>query len=186
MKNVVVRASVRVGAKKAARRTSAMTAKRAQKRMSAADECKLKAMIAQHQKVRSQLSVEDRNELDQLTVQMRKQLFAALPRVNLLASARQIVRKIIPGLTSAEATSLTRYTLGGIAGGGAISAAASGSSETGPMHTTKSMQETQMSFNLQYLQLQSQMQSESRTFTAISNIMKTKHDTVKNSISNVR
>src|SRR6266849_4608514 len=183
MKNVVVRASVRVGAKKAARRTSAMTAKRAQKRMSAADECKLKAMIAQHQKVRSQLSAEYRNELDQLTVQMRKQLFAALPRVNLLASARQIMRQIIPGLTSAEATSLTRYTLGGIGGGGA---AASGSSETGPMHTTKSMQETQMSFNLQYLQLQSQMQSESRTFTAISNIMKTKHDTVKNSISNVR
>jgi len=183
MKNAVVRASVRVGAKKAARSTSAMTAKAAQKRMSAADECKLKAMIAQHQKVRSQLSAEDRNELDQLTVQMRKRLFAALPRVNLLASARQIMRKIIPGLTSAEATSLTRYTLGGIAGGGA---AASGSSETGPMHTTKSMQETQMSFNLQYLQLQSQMQSESRAFTAISNIMKTKHDTVKNSISNVR
>jgi len=43
-----------------------------------------------------------------------------------------------------------------------------------------------MSFNLQYLQLQSQMQSESRAFNAISNIMKTKHDTVKNSISNVR
>jgi len=45
MKNVVVRASVRVGAKKAARSTSAMTAKAAQKRMSAADECKLKAKM---------------------------------------------------------------------------------------------------------------------------------------------
>jgi len=48
------------------------------------------------------------------------------------------------------------------------------------------MQETQMSFNLQYLQLQSQMQNENRSYTAVSNIMKTKHDTVKNSISNVR
>lgn len=47
-------------------------------------------------------------------------------------------------------------------------------------------QETQMSFNLQYLQLQSQMQHENRSYTAVSNIMKTKHDTVKNSISNVR
>ena len=46
--------------------------------------------------------------------------------------------------------------------------------------------EHQMSFNLQYLQLQSQMQHENRSYTAISNIMKTKHDTVKNSISNVR
>jgi hypothetical protein len=44
----------------------------------------------------------------------------------------------------------------------------------------------QMSFNLQYLQLQSQMQHENRSYTAVSNIMKTKHDTVKNSISNIR
>ncbi len=49
-----------------------------------------------------------------------------------------------------------------------------------------SLQETSMSFNLQYLQLQMQMQSENRSYTAISNIMKTKHDTVKNSISNIR
>lgn len=50
----------------------------------------------------------------------------------------------------------------------------------------KQMEEVQMSFNLQYLQLQSQMQHQNRSFTAISNIMKTKHDTVKNSISNIR
>lgn len=54
------------------------------------------------------------------------------------------------------------------------------------LQATKQMQETQMSFNLQYLQLQSQMQHENRSYTAISNIMKTKHDTVKNSISNIR
>src|SRR5690606_21852900 len=54
------------------------------------------------------------------------------------------------------------------------------------LNATKQMQETQMSFNMQYLQLQSQMQHENRSYTAVSNIMKTKHDTVKNSISNVR
>jgi hypothetical protein len=43
-----------------------------------------------------------------------------------------------------------------------------------------------LSYSLQYLMLQQQMQNESRAFTALSNIMKTKHDTVKNSISNVR
>jgi uncharacterized protein YukE len=47
-------------------------------------------------------------------------------------------------------------------------------------------QEMQMSFNLQYLQLHNQMQNENRQFTMVSNVMKTKHDTVKNSISNVR
>ena len=46
--------------------------------------------------------------------------------------------------------------------------------------------DTQMSFSLQYLQLQSQMQHENRTYTAISNIMRTKHETARNSISNVR
>ena len=54
------------------------------------------------------------------------------------------------------------------------------------LNATKQMQETQMSFNLQYLQLQSQMQHENRQFTMVSNILKTKHDTVKNSISNIR
>ena len=42
-----------------------------------------------------------------------------------------------------------------------------------------------MSFNLQYLQLQNSMQNENRQFTMVSNIMKTKHDTAKNTISNV-
>lgn len=54
------------------------------------------------------------------------------------------------------------------------------------MQATQRMQETQMSFNLQYLQLQNQMQAADRQYAAVSNIMKTKHDTVKNSISNVR
>ena len=54
------------------------------------------------------------------------------------------------------------------------------------LETEKQVQEAEMSFNLQYLQLQSQMQHENRSYTAISNIMKTKHETVKNSISNIR
>jgi len=161
-----------------------------QARLSAADESKLNAMIAQHQKLRWRLPEEYRGELDRLTELMRKQLFAALPRVRLLAAATQMVKKIIPGLTSSEARSLAEYCLGGIAGGDSggdvIGAAAGGSGQTELMNATKQMQETQMSFNLQYLQLQSQMQSENRSYTAIGNIMKTKHDTVKNSISNIR
>ena len=67
---------------------------------------------------------------------------------------------------------------------GSASTAGGGQSEM--LEATKNMQETQMSFNLQYLEIQNQMQNENRQFTAVSNIMKTKHDTVKNSISNVR
>ncbi len=47
-------------------------------------------------------------------------------------------------------------------------------------------QEEGMSFSMQYLQLQSQMQNEAQQYTAVCNIMKTKHDTVRNSISNIR
>lgn len=72
------------------------------------------------------------------------------------------------------------------AAGDAISSAASGGGQDQLLAATKQMQETQMSFNLQYLQLQNQMQSENRSYTAVNNIMKTKHDTVKNSISNIR
>lgn len=70
---------------------------------------------------------------------------------------------------------------------GAVSGSQSNSDSTNALlAATKQMQETQMSFNLQYLQLQEQMQNENRQYTAVSNILKTKHDTVKNSISNIR
>ena len=51
---------------------------------------------------------------------------------------------------------------------------------------TEEMQEMSQSFNLQYLSLQQNMQDENRRFTLVSNIMKTKHDTAKNAINNVR
>jgi len=72
-------------------------------------------------------------------------------------------------------------------GSGAMAGQASGSSSTSDLlAATQQMQEMQMSFNLQYLQLQEQMQNENRQFTMVSNIMKTKHDTVKESIANIR
>lgn len=54
------------------------------------------------------------------------------------------------------------------------------------MNQTKEMQEMQMSFSMQYLQLQDKMQNENRQYTTISNVMKTKHDTAKSTINNVR
>ncbi len=51
---------------------------------------------------------------------------------------------------------------------------------------SQQMQEMQMSFNLQYLRLQNKISHENRQFTMVSNIMKNKHDTAKNSINNIR
>ena len=61
-----------------------------------------------------------------------------------------------------------------------------GNSQQDMLNQTKDMQEMMASFNLQYLQLQEKMQAENRSFTTVSNVMKTKHDTAKSSISNVR
>ena len=40
--------------------------------------------------------------------------------------------------------------------------------------------------NLYYLQLQEQMSQESRSYSAISNVLKARHDTMKNAIGNIR
>ena len=46
--------------------------------------------------------------------------------------------------------------------------------------------EMNQDFNMQYLNLQESMQAESRQYTAMSNVSKTKTDTAKNSLSNVK
>jgi len=51
---------------------------------------------------------------------------------------------------------------------------------------SKELEQSQLSFTAQYLALQNQIQNENRSYAAISSILKTKHDTVKNSISNIR
>jgi len=40
--------------------------------------------------------------------------------------------------------------------------------------------------NMYYLQLQEQMSQESRSYSAISNVLKARHDTMKNAIGNIR
>jgi hypothetical protein len=61
-----------------------------------------------------------------------------------------------------------------------------GSSSQSLLDATQQMTELNQTFNLQYLQLQENMQQESREFTAMSNVMKAKSDTAKNSLSNLK
>lgn len=48
------------------------------------------------------------------------------------------------------------------------------------------VQEQQTAFNAQLMKLQMQMQREAQVMTSVSNVMKARHDTIKNSISNIR
>jgi hypothetical protein len=64
--------------------------------------------------------------------------------------------------------------------------AAAGGSQAALMNASHEMQEMNQGFNLQYLNLQQKIQAENRAYTALSNVMKTKHDTVKNAIGSAR
>jgi len=75
----------------------------------------------------------------------------------------------------------------GLGAGASVGAAAAGggSSTDQFLQATKQMRETQMSFNLQYLQLQSQMQKENQQFETVSNVLKSKHDAAMAAINNI-
>lgn len=75
----------------------------------------------------------------------------------------------------------------GFSGGGSLDAlAASGDKDAILMQETQNIQELNRSFSLQYLQLQQKMQQENREYSMLSNVMKTKHDTAKAAINNIR
>ena len=65
-------------------------------------------------------------------------------------------------------------------------AAASAGSDGDVLSATRALQQQSQSFNLQYLQLQEDMQRENRTFSAISNVLKSKHDSAQAAIQNIR
>lgn len=68
---------------------------------------------------------------------------------------------------------------------GAIAAQDRGASSL-LVSATRRLQEMSQSFNMQYLMLQNKIAQENRQFSMLSNIMKNKHDTAKNSINNIR
>lgn len=98
------------------------------------------------------------------------------------------------GLGGLGGTSLAATTgIGGAGGAGSgnymamvASRAAGGDGASQMMMATQQMQEMNQAFNLQYLQLQEKMQQEGREFTCLSNVMKAKNDTAKNSLSNLK
>jgi hypothetical protein len=130
----------------------------------------ISVFAASHQRVKGRLPEADRIILDRMSAQVRR----ALPRnARLPEDARRILATAMPGLAVDEIEALANYATGD-------------AGQSSMMQATQQMQEAQMSFNLQYLALQNQMQNEERQFTMISNIMKARHDTVNNSINNIR
>lgn len=99
----------------------------------------------------------------------------------------------MPGHVSAVPGALAGGASGGGAPGGAsgsASAAAEGPGAGGlpgaPATSVESQLAASQDMNLYYLQLQEAMSAENRSYSACSNVLKARHDTVKNAIGNIR
>jgi hypothetical protein len=113
-----------------------------------------------------------------------------------LTGFANVLRSAAPRLSSEECKALAFYALCARCDSSVwqslnplsteISGTGSSSSVDPLMEATQQMQETQMSFNLQYLMLQENVQNDSRQYTCISNIMKSRSNTVKVVLSNIR
>jgi hypothetical protein len=136
--------------------------------LTSAQSSRLAALNSQHLQAKSRLPKDQQGQMDRLAQAVKTRMFAAPLDPDLLTSATRTVHELVPGLDDTEAASMAEYALGAIATGTPASA------------------ETQMSFNLSYLQLQSKMRAVNRSYEMLSSVLKTKHDTVKNSIGNIR
>ena len=113
---------------------------------------------------RASLPLQSKDVLDRL---VRKLLSLHAPVV--VAQWPDRIQRAMPTMTRMECRALAEFAAATVA-------------ET----SMKTAGVLQKSISLQYLQLQSSMQNDNRSYTAVSNIMKTKHDTVANSIENIR
>lgn len=96
-----------------------------------------------------------------------------------VSSVRSTVATVASGVTTVPGASA--------AGGSASAAGATGKGEQWDLlEAQKAMQVEGQQFNAAYLELQNQMQKESREQNAISNIMKVRHDSAKAAINNIR
>ncbi len=100
-----------------------------------------------------------------------------------IGDAVEVAAPFVPAGTVVSAA--VRSVSGAAAGAAAGSPTGAAGSESDLLAATRALQQQNPSFNLEYLQLQEGLQRENREFTTLSNIMKVKHDSAKNSIQNI-
>jgi hypothetical protein len=86
-------------------------------------------------------------------------------------------------VSGATGQSLAPEGAAGTAGGGGVGGGAAGSGESGNLEAALSQSANQ---NLYFIEVQERISAESRNYSAISNVLKARHDTVKNAIGNIR
>jgi len=103
--------------------------------------------------------------------------------------------KAAPTVMSGPGSAVPGGGLGGVAmtpripTGGAASAGVAGpagAAGTGEQGGIENVMAESQAFNMYYLQLQEEISAENRQYSALSNVLKARHDTVKNAIGNIR
>lgn len=107
-----------------------------------------------------------------------------IPGAPALSAAVSSVRSTVSSVTS-TASGVTSVP-GASAGSGTAGAATGKGEQWDLLEAQKAMQTEGQQFNAAYLQLQNEMQRESREHNAVSNIMKVRHDSAKAAINNIR
>jgi hypothetical protein len=114
----------------------------------------------------------------------------ALGAADGLAAASSVLAPLAPaGMVLAGAVrGVAQATAGGPRPAGTATSALGGASSSAgdAFEAVKVLQQEGQSFNLRYLELQEQMQRETREFTAVSNVMKVRHDAARAAIQNVQ
>lgn len=88
-----------------------------------------------------------------------------------------------PGSVPVGSSAAPEGAVSASASGGSAGAPGAGATAPGGMEGVLADNADQ---NLYYLQLQERISQENRTYTAVSNVLKARHETVKNAISNIR
>ena len=107
-----------------------------------------------------------------------------------LAAASGLLAPLAPaGMVLAGAVRGVAQAAAGAARPPSPGSSALASSSTGggdAFDAARALQAEGQSFNLKYLELQERMQRETREFTAVSNVMKVRHDAARAAIQNVQ
>lgn len=108
---------------------------------------------------------------------------SALPSNPIVSAAISAATGVVNIAGTTSGTPYGGITTGGNTAGGVNLNAGSSNNMVGAMNSDIADMSRQ---NAQMMQVQIAMQRENAMFTSVSNVLKTKHDTVKNSISNIR
>jgi hypothetical protein len=112
-----------------------------------------------------------------------EQVVTSLPGGPILAAALRPTAETGGGSAASVSSSSAALTPEGSSGTGGVGSASTPGSDNGGVEATLNQSANQ---NLYFIEIQERISAESRSYSAISNVLKARHDTVKNAIGNIR